>query len=175
MAETARLHIGTTVPWNASWTGEDAYEVRPCRWVGGAPAIWSPHRPGEGRPLFAAPHMVRQRRSIAEMRCTVCGERTPPDDRWWFRLGQPFDRWAFVTTEAPVHHRCATLAHEVCPHLRRLGVAPSRFPAPDAVLRAMVGGPATECDFGLALNGRAVVGHLKFAWRRMPPNPREIA
>jgi len=170
-----RWHIGLSVPWNASWTGEDAYEVRPCRCAGGLPAIWSPHRPGEGRPIFAKPHMVRQRRSIAEMRCTVCGERTPPDDRWWFRLGQPLEGWAWVTTEAPVHHRCAMLAREVCPHLRRLGEAPGRFPAHDAVLRAIVGGPATDRDFGLALNGRKVVGHLKLAWRRTPPSLKGTA
>jgi hypothetical protein len=27
-------------------------------------------------------------------------------------------------------------------------------------------------DFGLSLNGRTVVGHLKFAWRRLPPDMR---
>lgn len=76
------------VPWNASWSSEDRYEIRPCRWVGGKMALWSPHAPGVGKPIFAKPHMVRQRRSIAEMRCTVCGERTPLNDRWWFRLGR---------------------------------------------------------------------------------------
>ncbi|MBK8909150.1 MAG: hypothetical protein IPM60_15075 [Rhodospirillales bacterium] len=73
------------------------------------------------------------------------------------------------------HRRCADLAREVCPHLRRLGEGPSRFPTPDAVLRAIVGGPATDRDYGLALNGRTVVGHLKFAWRRPPPDMRGIA
>jgi hypothetical protein len=24
-----------TAPWNASWTSEDHYEIRPCRWAGG--------------------------------------------------------------------------------------------------------------------------------------------
>ncbi len=61
------------VPWNAGWSSEARYEVRPCRWVGGRLALWSPHTPGVGKPIFAKPHMVRQRRSIAEMRCTVCG------------------------------------------------------------------------------------------------------
>jgi hypothetical protein len=112
--------------------------------------------------------MVRQRRSIAEMRCTVCGARTPADDRWWFRLGQALEGWALVTTEAPVHLRCAELARQVCPHLHWHGEPPSRFPAPDAVLSAIVGGTATENDFGIALGGGRVVGHLKFAWRRAP-------
>src|SRR4051812_17373018 len=65
------LHFGNApVPWNAGWSAEERYEIRPCRWVNGELALWSPHLPGEGKPLFAKPHMVRQRRSIAEMRCT---------------------------------------------------------------------------------------------------------
>jgi len=55
-------------PWNASWSGENRYEIRPCRYVGGNLAMWSPHLPGVGVPIFAKPHMVRQRKSIAEMR-----------------------------------------------------------------------------------------------------------
>lgn len=163
------------VPWNASWTGEDLYEVRNCRWASGRPAIWSPHRPGEGKPIFAKPHMVRQRRSIQEMRCTVCGEQTPAWDRWWFRLGNQIDGWAFATTEAPVHRACADLALRVCPHLRRLDDGPVPFDPPDAVVRAVVGGAATERDFGVNLGGRAVVGHLKFVWKRLPASLRKTA
>lgn len=159
-------------PWNASWTGEDRYEVRPCRWVGGKLAIWSPHKPGDGRPIFAKPHMVRQRRSIAEMRCTVCGEKTEPGNRWWFGLGRPnVDGFAFVTTEAPVHHDCATVALRLCPHLRDLGVRPVPMLPPTDILSAIVGGPATEQDFGVDLRGRTVIGHMKLAWRWMPPLP----
>src|SRR5437870_2261512 len=97
------------VPWNAAWSGELRYEVRPCRWAGGNLALWSPHAPGDGKPVFAKPHMVRQRRSIAEMRCTVCGERTIAPDRWWFKLGSFAEGW-FMTTEAPVHRTCAEFA-----------------------------------------------------------------
>lgn len=161
--------IGRTVPWNASWTAEDTYEVRNCRWVSGMPALWSPHRPGEGQPIFAKPHMVRQRKSIVEYRCTVCGECTDPLDRFWFGLGSTdIDGWAFVTTEAPVHYRCALVALNICPHLKSLGHGPAPWPHPDTVLKAIVGGPNTDRDFGLALGNRKVVGHLKFAWRRRP-------
>lgn len=163
------------VPWNASWSEEDRYEVRPCRWAGGKPAVWAPHKPGEGRPIFAKPHMVRQRRSIAEMRCTVCGEKTPPWNRWWFGLGQPsVDGFAFVTSESPVHHDCATVALRHCPHLRALGVQPGRMPPADAILSAIIGGPAVDRDFGLDLRGREVIGHLKLAWRRPPLLPGMI-
>lgn len=160
------------VPWNASWSEEDQYEIRPCRWVGGKLALWSPHKPGMGKPIFAKPHMVRQRRSIAEMRCTVCGEVTPARDRWWFGLGRPnVEGFAFVTTEAPVHHDCAAVALRHCPHLRALGVTPERMPPADAVLSAIVGGPAVDRDFGLDLRGRKVIGALKLAWRRQPHLP----
>lgn len=162
------------VPWNASWSDEDRFEIRPCRWAGGRPAIWSPHLPGQGAPLFAKPHPVRQRRSIAEMRCTVCGERVGRGyyDRWWFGIGNAgVDGFAFMTTEAPVHRDCAELARQVCPRLRALNLEPRPMPQWDGVLSAMVGGEATERDYGITLNGRVVVGHLKLAWRRMPERP----
>jgi hypothetical protein len=154
-----------TVPWNASWSSEARYEIRPCRYVGGALAIWSPHTPGVGRPIFAKPHMVRQRMSIAKLLCTVCGERTPSDDRWWFQLGSFQEGW-FMTTESPVHRVCADLALEKCPHLQRQGCAPDlqRLPGGYSILSSIVGGSLTDEDFGVKINGRRVVGHLKIAW-----------
>jgi hypothetical protein len=160
--------VTALAPWNAGWTGEDRYEVRNCRWAGGKPALWSPHAPGEGKPIFAKPHMVRQRRSVVEYRCTVCGEKTPELDRWWFGLGNPLPGWAFATTEAPVHRACADLALKVCPHLCKLGHGPIRWFPPDAVVSAIIGGMTTDRDFGVNLNGRKVVGHLKFVWKRSP-------
>lgn len=154
-----------TVPWNASWSSEAHYEIRPCRWVGGALAIWSPQSPGVGRPIFAKPHMVRQRQSIARMLCTVCGEPTPKNDRWWFALGGYQEGW-FMTTEAPVHRECADLALAKCPHLQRNGCARdlTRFPGGYSILSAIVGGSLCDDDFGVKIGGRRVVGHLKIAW-----------
>lgn len=153
------------VPWNAAWSAEDRYEIRPCRWCDGQLAIWAPHRPGEGRPLFAKPHMVRQRKAIALMLCTVCGEPTPRGDRWWFALGEYIDKW-FVTTEAPVHRVCADLALEKCPHLQRNGCDQdlTRFPGGYSILSAVVGGAATDEEFSVKVNGRKVIGHLKIGW-----------
>lgn len=156
------------VPWNASWTGELSYEIRNCRWVGGKPALWNPHKPGEGKPIYAKPHMVRQRRSVAQMLCTVCGEKTGPWDRWWFGLGSKIDGWAFATTEAPVHLSCAQHALKVCPHLRELKQDPMPWVHQDAIVSAIVGGAATELDFGVKIGNRKVIGHLKFVWRRSP-------
>lgn len=155
--------IGQNVPWNAAWTGEGRYEIRPCRWVGGKLALWSPHAPGEGKPVFAKPHMVRQRRSIAEMRCTVCGEKTPPGDRWWFQLGRMQEGW-FMTTEAPVHRVCAQHALKVCPHLRGREELLEPMPGGYSILSAIVAGPATDRDFGVSIGRSKVIGALKLAW-----------
>lgn len=157
-------HFGSAiVPWNASWTSEARYELRPCRWAGGKLAVWSPHKPGEGKPVFAKPHFVRQRQSIAKYLCTVCGEHTPTSDRWWFGHGE-YREGMFMTQEAPVHHVCGELSLEKCPHLRKLDAHLERFPQPHSILHAVVGGPAVVDDFGIDTAGRTVIGALKFAW-----------
>jgi len=156
------------VPWNAAWTSEMRYEIRPCRWVSGKRAIWQPHTPGEGRPIFAKPHNVRQRRSIAEMRCTVCGEKTPPGDRWWFKLGRIHDAEGyFMTTEAPVHRTCADFALTVCPHLRGKDADLEPMPGGYVILSSIIGGAAVDQDFGLKIDPARdkVIGSLKLAWR----------
>ncbi|WP_371398869.1 hypothetical protein [Marinovum algicola] len=158
------LIIGRDVPWNATWSGEDRHEIRPCRFAGNRLAIWSPFALGSGKPLFAKPHTVRQRKSISEMRCTVCGERTEFGNRWWWPRGSWRNDW-WVSTEAPVHFACAELARHACPVLRKAGHDPIPFPEGEQVLFALVGGEDTDRDFGVKVNGRKVVGHLKLAWR----------
>jgi hypothetical protein len=151
------------VPWNALWSAEQRYEIRPCRWAGGRLAIWSPHNPGAGRPIFAKPQCVRQRQSVARFLCTVCGDPTPKDDRWWFGHGQ-FLEGMFMTGEAPVHHACAELALSKCPHLKGREGDLARFPTGHSIAYAMVGGSLTDEDFGVRIAGRKVVGAMKFAW-----------
>ncbi len=108
--------------------------------------------------------MVRQRKSIVELRCTVCGAGTPPDDRWWFRLGSVTDGY-FMTTEAPVHWICADHALQWCPRLRGHREWLEPLPSGYSVMSAIVGGPAVEQDFGLKIDpARGVIGHLKLAW-----------
>ena len=155
-------------PWNAGWTGEDYYEIRPCRWAGGKLALWSPHDSGNGKPIFAKPHMVRQRQSVVQMLCTVCGKPTSPSDRWWFGLGNFVENGVWATTESPVHQHCAALSLRVCPHLRSLGVVPERFPPADAIIGAVIGGANVDRDFGLNLRDRKVIGHMKLAWKTQP-------
>jgi hypothetical protein len=122
-----------------------------------------PHTPGVGEPVFAKPHFVRQRQSVRRFLCTVCGQHTPEGDRWWFQLGSMQEGY-FMTTESPVHRACAHTAMTYCPHIRARGFQPKRFPRSYSVLSAIVGGPATENDFGVRINGRRVIGHLKFGW-----------
>ena len=154
---------GPRVPWNAGWTGEERFEVRPCRYAGGRMAMWQPFAPGSGKPIFAKPHNVRQRKSIAEMRCTVCGEKTVPSDRWWFGLGQ-FTDGCFMTTEAPVHLACARWALQVCPHLRGREADLAPLPSNYSIVASMVGGEALHRDFGIDVGRQIVVGSLKLAW-----------
>ena len=153
------------VPWNAGWSGEERYEVRPCRYAGGELALWQPFALGKGKPIFAKPHMVRQRRSIIEMLCTVCGEHMPESDRWWFGLGGFNGEW-WMTTEAPVHRECADYALTVCPHLRGRDADLRPMPGGYSVLAATIGGDAVERDFGIRVSGRTVIGSLKLAWPR---------
>lgn len=162
------LHYGKMpVPWNAAWSSEMRYELRPCRWVNGKCALWQPHTPGEGVPMFAQPHNVRQRRSITEMRCTVCGEKTPANDRWWFRLGRVhLDEGLFMTTEAPVHRDCAVFAALVCPHLQGRQDALERLPTGYMTVASIIGGPKVDQDFGINIDPsrQKVIGALKLAW-----------
>ena len=149
-----------------------------CGPAGSQAANWrygQPHLPGEGKPMFALPHNVRQRRSIAEMRCTVCGEKTPLRDRWWFKLGEFREGW-FMTTEAPVHRHCGELALRHCPHLRGRENDFEQMPGDYTVLASIVGGPATERDFGVDLGSKTPVGALKLAWpawRVAPTSPHK--
>lgn len=156
------MKIGSDVPWNAGWTGENRFEIRPCRWAEGRLALWQPHKPGEGRPMFAEPHIVRQRRSIAQLLCTVCGEHTPENDRWWFEHGHERDGF-FMTTESPVHRHCADHALRVCPNLRKAGQPPRPFPANHSVLCAVMDPGALVMRFDLASRSN-IVGQMKIAW-----------
>lgn len=164
--------IGVSVPWNTAWSGEEQYDVRPCRYAGGALAVWQKHNPKAGRPLFKFPHFARQRKSIAEMRCTVCGEETHPRLRWHFALGHdctmPNGAPGIITTEAPVHLTCAGLALELCPHLKRIGAKARLFPDKYLIVAAMVGGPAVKKDFGLDIPPhQPVIGSLKIMHERI--------
>jgi hypothetical protein len=160
--------IGQDVPWNAAWTGEEEFSVRPCRYVQGKLAIWQKTAQGIGKPIFAEPHTVRQRMSVAKMLCTVCGKPTEVNERWMFPIGQEMilkGEHFRVTTESPVHKKCADLSAERCPILRERNLKPIRFPENYYLIASLVGGIGVEKDFGLKIPAdKNVIGHLKIAF-----------
>ena len=76
------LKVGVDVPWVTSWTGEPGLGVGPCPSVGGALAILQADHPGRGKPLYSQNHAVRQRLSVRDMLCPMCGQPTAADNRW---------------------------------------------------------------------------------------------
>ena len=69
-----------------------------------------------------------------------------------------------MTTEAPVHSGCGAFALTVCPHLKGREALFQPMPAGFSILKALVGGAATDRDFGVEIGARRVVGSLKIAW-----------
>jgi hypothetical protein len=132
------LKVGVDVPWVTSWTGEPALGVRRCSSVGGALAIHQADNPGLGKPLYSQNHSVRQRLSVRDMRCPMCGRPTPAGDRWTqvahpvtagrLRAAGRGDRLppdladASVLIDAgaiaPLHRACADRSLRYCPHLK---------------------------------------------------------
>jgi len=160
--------IGQNVPWNASWSAEadTGFKVKRCQFSQGQRAIWQIERPGVGVPIFAKPHPVRQRQSIDQMLCTVCGKPTLEGmgDRWWFGFGMLNDGH-FMTSESPVHHRCAKISERLCPRIRAFSLKPQPWPDGSRKLMAFVGGKEVENDFGIRVKtGQIVVGSLKLGW-----------
>lgn len=75
------LKVGVDVPWVTSWTGEPSLGAGPCPSVDGALAILQADNPGQGKPLYSQNHAVRQRLSVHDMLCPMCGQPTGPNDR----------------------------------------------------------------------------------------------
>ncbi len=126
--------IGENVPWSSAWTVEIEFHVVPSRDFPGMLDLIQKEAQGEGEPLFAAMHLMRQRRAMMQHLCHVCGKRTPPDDRWLFPLQSggmvPMGDGTqlYGGNVPPVHLKCALNAKVLCPHLRKSQGRPVRFP-----------------------------------------------
>ena len=76
--------------------------------------------PGEGRPMFAANHVTRNRRGLFGHLCHVCGSPTKSWDRWlfplhsggWVPMGDGEERYG--GNVPPVHKACADRAAQLC-------------------------------------------------------------
>lgn len=111
------------VPWTASWSSEERLFVAKCPYAMNKPAICQPESPGFGRPLFATPHSIRQRKAIVECLCDLCGQPIAGD-----RISLSFDRKVdvgFVQAEPLLHGDCAAISIKYCPHLKRHAAAGS--------------------------------------------------
>lgn len=143
------LKVGVDVPWVTSWTGEPALGVARCPSVGGALAIQQADHPGRGKPLYSQNHAVRQRLSVRDMLCPMCGQPTTTDDRWT-QVAHPVSAGRLRATGrgdrlppdmgddsvlidagaiAPLHRACVDRSLLHCPHLKAdPGIDVRRFP-----------------------------------------------
>lgn len=132
------LKVGVDVPWATSWTGEPSLGVGPCPSVGGALAILQTANPGQGKPLYSQNHAVRQRLSVRDMLCPMCGQATGAEDRWTqvahpvtagrLRADGRGDRLPTDLADdnilvdagaiAPLHRACVDRSLRYCPHLK---------------------------------------------------------
>lgn len=132
------LKVGVDVPWVTSWTGEPSLGAGPCPSVGGALAILQAGNPGQGKPLYSQNHAVRQRLSVRDMLCPMCGRPTGAEDRWT-QVAHPVaagrlradgrggrlpadlsDDSILVDAGAiaPLHRACVDRSLRYCPHLK---------------------------------------------------------
>jgi hypothetical protein len=142
------LHRGMTVPYVVQWSSETvtltgnrdlvlrehvvtgqqhiAYrDEQPSDREFGA--LWGrmPETPGLGEPLFASLNIARQRRAIAEARCSVCGGAgqvwMAPAVIWEEFLAEHGPGADYETSDPPLCRACVPVAAAQCPNLSRRG------------------------------------------------------
>lgn len=136
--EPSRLKVGVDVPWVTSWSEEPVLGAARCPSAEGALAVVQEDHAGYGRPIYSANHFSRQRLSVRQMLCPMCGQATEPKDRWTLTgklvtlgelrargLGEALpkdlpDRRVVLDggAVAPLHLACAKRSLLYCPHLR---------------------------------------------------------
>jgi hypothetical protein len=115
--------IGVNVPWSVAWTGEQAFSLQISDDFPGLFEVMQTERRGEGAPKFAAQHVTRHRRGMADHLCHVCGKPTLKRDRYLFPVQSggfvtlPDDSTRYAGNVPPVHLRCAKIGKQLCPHL----------------------------------------------------------
>jgi hypothetical protein len=155
---------GLTPPWTAAWTGEQAFRVQPSRDFPGLLELDQKQAPGEGEPIFAAIHVTRQRRGMADLICHVCGKLTAPGDRYIF----PAASGGLVTLHdggqqygcnvPPMHRACAERAARECPHLAKVDEPPL----------------ACDADEGRLIHRTDVTPGLEALARTLPPGQEVV-
>jgi hypothetical protein len=120
------------VPWSVAWSGEQSFWLQDSRDFPGMVELEQKQARGAGEPLFAAIHVTRQRRGLADLLCHVCGKPTARLDRYIF----PAASGGLVTLRdgsqqyglnvPPMHRACALRARRACPHLGKVDEPPLR-------------------------------------------------
>ncbi len=117
----SRLQVGVDVPWVTSWSTETIGAAAPCPSVDGALAVQQLDRPGRGRPLYSKNHLFRQRKSVRELLCPMCGaaaEFRAHGLGAWLPADMPDAQPLLgLGAVAPLHKACAERALLHCPHL----------------------------------------------------------
>jgi hypothetical protein len=187
----SRLQVGVDVPWVTSWTDEAILGVRPCATLGGGLGLSQADRAGHGRPQYSRNHLVRQRRSVIEMRCPMCGEPTPAGDRWTQTARRTSagalrgrgagdllpatlkDQAVLLDAGAiaPLHRACAERSLLQCPHLSAMADAEVRpFAAGWIVVPLLIEARAGPADPAVPvvsfLQIFGVTGESDKHWRR---------
>ncbi|HEY9217426.1 MAG TPA: hypothetical protein VIO94_05205 [Phenylobacterium sp.] len=121
------------VPWSVAWSGEQAFRIQPSRDFPGRLELDQREARGVGEAQFAALHVTRQRRAMADFLCHVCGRPTEPRDRFIF----PAASGGLVDLEdgsklygcnvPPMHRACSVRARHACPHLGKVDEPPLRL------------------------------------------------
>jgi hypothetical protein len=132
--------IGANVPWSVAWTGEQKFNIQISDDFPGRLEVVQVERQGEGTPKFAAQHVTRHRRGMADHLCHVCGRPTPKGDRFIFPVQyggfvtMPDDSIRYAGNVPPVHQRCAKLGLQLCPHLSHNSAEPVAYPSEESRL-----------------------------------------
>ena len=172
------LKVGVDVPWVTSWSTEEVLGVRPCPTVGGDLALVQTSSAGFGKPQYSKNHLVRQRLTVRRMLCPMCGEPTPPEDRWTQvarltpagllrRAGKApglqrevEDRRVVLDAGsiAPLHKACVDRSLMHCPHLKAdPNVNVTRFPDRWTLLPLLIEAAPQAEGAGVAAAGAVLV------------------
>lgn len=117
-------HFGNTpVPYTVMWTGEDHTFIARCPYSLML-ALCNEVAPGVGKPKFGSPHSQRQRQTIAENLCDLCGKSLRNRTRVSLSHARPRSNAAeggtgILQVEPLLHRECAALSMRFCPSLRR--------------------------------------------------------
>ena len=174
--------IGENLPWTAPWSGEGEFRLAPSATF---PEVFGElvqrEAQGEGEPQFQGMNLMRQRRGVVGHLCQVCGEPTPPTDRWLFpdrhrRLHQGRRRPTLRQPHATRPTQPAPSARRgLCPHLRASLAEPVAFPRDVGFLAPETSLPNSLAHLAGQLPDGVVVLLLPGLRRRLHPGGSPVA